>query len=114
MGRYKAKLIDKNRYCKRYPYIRAPKRLTYQGSSDMALELGTIVFNNQSSGSFTFEIPFDDINYNVVAVPKDTTADDSAQVNIHVDKANSSRHQVTVLASAPFTGEVDIIAIRIV
>ncbi len=113
MGRYKARLIDKNRYCKRYPFVRAPKKLAYQGSSDMALELGTIVFNNQTSGVFTFEVPFTDSSYNVVAVPKDTTDSDSAQVNIYVDNSASSRFQVKVLASAPFTGEVDIIAIRI-
>ena len=62
MGRYKAKLVDKNRLCKRYPFIRAPKRLVYQGSSDMALELGTITFNNEYSGIFIFQVPFDNIN----------------------------------------------------
>ncbi len=113
MGRYKAKLVDKNRLCKRYPFIRAPKRLVYQGSSDMALELGTITFNNEYSGIFIFQVPFDNTDYNVVAIPKDTTSADSAQVNIYVDKANSDRFQVKVLASAPFTGEVDILAIRI-
>ena len=71
------------------------------------------MFQNASVGTLVFEVPFDSNDYNVVAVPKDTTADDSAQVNIYVDKAQSDRFQVTVQASAPFTGEVDVFAIRI-
>ena len=113
MGRYKAKLIDKNRFSKKYPFVRAPKRLVYQGSSDMAIELGSLEFNNESEKTFIFEIPFTDTLYSVVAVPKDTTDTDSAQVSIYIDQANTSRFQVHVKASAPFTGKVDIIAIRI-
>ncbi len=113
MGRYKAKQVDKNRLCKRYPFIRAPKRMVFQSTTVMALELGKIIFQNASVGTLVFEVPFDSTDYNVLAVPRDTTAEDSAQVNIYVDKANSSRFEVTVRSSAPFTGEVDVIAIRI-
>lgn len=113
MGRYKARLIDKNRFCKKYPFVRAPKRLVFQSSSDMALELGQITFNNATTGVLVFEVPFDDKDYTVVAVPRDTTSTDSAQVNVYVDNANSSRFQVKVDSSAPFTGIVDVLAVRI-
>ena len=48
MGRYKAKQVDKNRLCKRYPFIRAPKRMVFQSTTVMALELGKIIFQNAS------------------------------------------------------------------
>ena len=113
MGRYKARIVDKNRFTKKYPFVRAPKRLAFLGTSDLALELGKLTFNNETSKTFTFEVPFEDSNYNIVAIPRDTTSADSAQVNIFIDRDGTDASKVKVDATAPFTGVVDIMAIRI-
>jgi len=113
MGRYKARVIDRNRFSKKYPFVRAPKRPAFLGTTDIALELGTLTFNNESSKDFYFEAKFDSTDYNIMLVARDTGTGESAAVNLYVDNALSDTDKVRVSASAAFTGQVDIVAIRI-
>ena len=58
MAKIKGRIIDKNRYAKKYSLRRAAPRLTYQGDSDLSIELGTIRFENEEQKLFVFEAPF--------------------------------------------------------
>ena len=113
MARTKFKSVDKNRFVKRYQFIKSPKRKTFQMNNEMAIELGRLSFVNESEKLFVFEEAFTDKNYAITVIPRDTTVNDSAHVNIFIDNDRSSKSQVMVVASAPFTGEVDIMAIRV-
>ena len=113
MGSLRAKLIDRNRYAKRYPVVRAPKRMTYLGDEYLAIEVGSITFSEDDTGSLTYEAKFPDANYQVVAIARESSDTDNANVNIFIDSANTTQSKVTVKASAPFTGIVDIIALRL-
>ena len=113
MGSLRAELISRNRFGKRYPVIRAPKRMTYRGDEYLAIEVGSITFSEDDTGSLTFEAKFPDVNYQIVAIARETSNTDQANVNIFIDSANTSQSKVTVKASAPFTGIVDIIALRL-
>ena len=115
MSRIKFRLVDKNRLVKRYPFVRTPARLAMQsdGAKSVAIEIGKLEFNNEDSKSFRFEKKFDSANYNIVAVPRQSTTIDSADVNVFIDNAQSDELQVTIGASAPFTGIVDIFAIQV-
>jgi len=110
MGSLRAKLIDRNRFAKRYPLVRAPVRTTYMGDSDMAVEVGSIYFNNVDSGTLTYEGRFPDTSYQVIAIAR-SDGTNLADVNVFVtDKSQTS---VTVGASSNFTGYVDVFAVRI-
>ena len=85
MAKLRGRIIDRNRYSKRYPFIRAPKRYSYLGDEDLAIELGTLTFTDESEKRFTFERQFNSTNYVVVATPRDTAAADNAQVSLMVD-----------------------------
>lgn len=115
MGKIRGKIVDRNRYQKRYPFIRAPKRYTYLGDEYLAIELGTLTFNNEKVKQFNFEAPFADTNYVVVATPRDSTTDTggSAQVSIMVDGTTIDKSFVRIVASDEFTGMVDVIAIKV-
>jgi hypothetical protein len=110
MGSLRAKLVDRNRYAKRYPLIRAPVRTTYTGDSDMAVEVGSIYFNNAESGTLTFDASFVDTNYQVIAVARNSGSE-TADVNVFV--SDKSQTSITVQASSNFTGYVDVFAVRI-
>ena len=110
MSSLRARLVDKNRYSKRYPLVRAPVRLTYMGDSDLAIEIGSIYFDNAESGTLNFDSRFIDSNFQVVAVAR-SSGTENADVNVFIsDKSTSS---VTIQASSNFTGYVDIFAVRI-
>ena len=110
MGSLRAKLVDRNRYAKRYPLVRAPVRTTYLGDSDLAIEVGSIYFDNAESGTLTFDARFVDTNYQVIAVAR-SSGIETADVNVFVtDKSSTS---VTVQASSNFTGYVDVFAVRV-
>ena len=113
MPKIKAKLIDKNRFTKKYPLIRAPKKITFQGDTELEIEILQVEFVNQSEKEGFFEEPQKDTNYRVLVSARDTTASDSAQVTLSIDNALSDLSKVTILASAPFTGLVDVIVIRV-
>ena len=113
MGSLRARLIDRNRYAKRYPLIRAPKRLTYIGDQNLAIEVGSIYFDNVDSGTLTFEIPFADTSHQIVATARDSGDDGGADVNIWIDGSASSSAAVVVKSSAIWTGYVDIFAVKI-
>ena len=111
MGRFKFRLVDKNRMVKTYPFIRTPKRTALQSQTDAAIEIGQLMFNNEEKKTFIFQESFDNTNYAVVAVPRQSTTADSANVNIYVVNDETTKSQVTIGASAPFTGIVDLFAI---
>ena len=110
MGSLRVRLYDKNRYSKRYPMIRAPARMTYIGTNDLNIEVGSIYFNNVDIGTLHFDAPFADSAFQVIAMPRDVGTD-SANVNIHI--SDYDKTSVTVSSSAIFTGYVDIFAVRI-
>lgn len=112
MARVKAKSIDRNRLVKRYPFIRAPKRMTFMADSDLIIELIVLEFNDEESKRGEFQLPYQDTNYRVAISPRDTGSD-SSQVNIAVDDDLSDTAGITVNASAKFTGKVDVLIIRI-
>lgn len=110
MGSLRVRLIDRNRYAKRYPLVRAPVRTTYVGDSDFAIEVGSIFFDNVDVGTLNFEAPFADTNFQVMAIarPYDAT---TADVNVYV--TSKSQNAVTVESSSNFTGYVDVFVVRI-
>jgi hypothetical protein len=113
MAKIRGKMIDRNRYGKRYPFIRSTKRFSYLGDSDLAIELGTIVFNGESEKIFYFEEKFGDTSYVVMAMARDTIDGNSAQVSLMVDGTTLNRSYVKIVASEIFTGKVDVLAIKV-
>jgi len=113
MGSLRAKLIDRNRYSKRYPLIRAPKRISYLGDQNMSIEVGSITFTNAESGTLTFELPFTDTSFQILASARDSGDSGGVDVNIWVDNATTTASSVTVKSSAIWTGVVDIFAVKI-
>ena len=55
MGKLRARIFDRNRYSKRYPFIRGPKRYSYMGDADLSIELGTLTFTGEKEKKFVFE-----------------------------------------------------------
>ena len=115
MGKIRGRIVDRNRYSKRYPFVRAPKRYTYLGDEYLAIELGTLTFTNDTIRQFNFEAPFEDTDYVVMATPRDTAtnAAGSAQVSLMVDGSTLDRSFVRIIASSAFTGQVDVVAIKV-
>lgn len=112
MARLKARSIDRNRLTKKYPFVRAPKRMTFFSDKDVVIELIVLEFQDEESKRADFEIPFSAKDYRAVISPRDTGTD-SANVNVYIEDSLSDASGVTVNASAPFTGKVDVIIIRI-
>lgn len=112
MGSLRATLIDRNRYSKRYPLIRAPIRTTYIGDKDLAIEVGSIYFNNVDTGTLTFEAPFLDTNYQAIAVAREPDSENQT-ANVNVFVTSKSVTSLTVQASSNFVGYVDIFVVRI-
>jgi hypothetical protein len=113
MGKLRAKIIDRNRYAKRYPFVRAPKRYSYLGDADLAIELGTITFTNSKEQTFKFEQQFPSTDYVVMAMPRQSESGEDASVSLMVDASTLDRSFVKIIASALFTGQVDVLAIRV-
>ena len=109
MGSLRARLIDRNRYAKRYPLVRAPVRTTYMGDSDLSIEVGSIYFDNTDTGTLAFDARFIDSTYQVIAVARNSGVE-TADVNVFV--TNKSENSVTIQASSNFTGYIDGIAVR--
>jgi len=113
MAKVRGKMIDRNRYGKRYPFIRSPKRFSYLGDANLAIELGIIKFEGESEKIFYFEEKFDDANYVVMAMPRDTSDGNSAQVALMVDSTTMNRSYVKIIASEIYTGKADVLAIKV-
>jgi len=113
MAKIRGKMIDRNRYGKRYPFIRSPKRISYLGDADLSIELGTLEFSGESEKIFYFEEKFSDNDYVVMAMARDTTVSNSAQVSLMVDNTTLNRSFVKIIASEIFTGKVDVLAIKV-
>jgi len=86
--------------------------LTYLGTENISIEVGSITFTNADSGILTFEAPFLDESYQVVVAMRDTGDASGVNVNVYIDSASSSNREVVVRASAKFTGIVDILAVK--
>lgn len=112
MSSLRAKLIDRNRYAKRYPLVRSPARYSYVGDSDMAIEVGSVYLTDSDSGTFTFEVGFPDSNYQAFAVARDDGSGQTSNVNVFVTSKTSS--YVNVQASSNFTGYIDVFVVRVV
>lgn len=113
MGRLKGKSFDRNRMSKKYPFVKAAKRTTYVGDQDLVMEMGTLEFNNEIEKVFTFESAFKDSSYNIMLVVRDTGTGESAHVNVYVDNTASDTEKIKVVASAKFTGKVDVMAVKV-
>lgn len=113
MSRLLGRTRDRNRFTKKYPFVRAPQRLTVETQQTLEIELLTLEFNNESSKEGTFEQSFPDTTYRALISPRDTGAGDSANVALSIDDNLSDRFKITVNASAPFTGIVDVVALRV-
>ena len=115
MAKMKGRLVDRNRLVKKYSYVRAPKRLTYLGDRDMELEAVQVSFDNESEKQVNFEFPFSDENYQVSLTSRQTASesDDSAAVTLSVEADSRTATGFTINASAPFTGEVDVLVVKI-
>ena len=115
MSRFKARSRDRNRFTKKYPFVRAPRRMEMISTGEIAIELGRLKFFDESSKTLVFEAEFEDNGYTIVAVPRNTedANTDSAQVSIYIDANTATNKQVTVHASSNFTGEVDVVAIKV-
>ncbi len=115
MAKMKGRLVDRNRLVKKYSYVRAPKRLTYLGDRDMEMEAVQVDFNNQSSQNVNFEFPFSGLDYQVSLTSRQTASetDDSAAVTLSVEADSRTVNGFTINASAPFTGQVDVLVVKI-
>ena len=113
MARMKAKSIDRNRLAKKYPFVRAPKRMSFFGDNDIIIELLTVTFTNEASKTLSFSEPMPSTDYRVAFSPRNTSDSDSANVNLYVNDSGTDANQVAILASAPFTGVVDVIIIKV-
>ena len=77
------------------------------------IEIFTVEFNNESEKDGYFEVQQKDTNFRVLVSPRDTTDTDSAQVALAIDHALTDVDKVRIEASAPFTGKVDVIILRV-
>ena len=114
MAYVKGKIFDRNRYSKKYPLVRAPKKMTFRGDADLQIEVFTVTFNNESEKEAFFDAPYDDTNCRILLSARETSGNDSAQVSLAVDSAGTSAEKVRIEASAPFTGDVDVVVLRVV
>ena len=112
MARITGKLRDRNRFTKKYPFVRAPKREILESTGTIILEFLSLEFSNEDTKTGDYETPFTDSDFRVLLSPRDTTAEDSANVSLVVDNVSNTT-TVKVNASAPFTGIVDVIAIKV-
>jgi len=79
----------------------------------MAMEMGSVYFDNADTGILTFEIPLVDDNFQVVATPRDSGDAGGADVNVYIDGLNTTSEKVVIKTSALFTGYVDVFAVRL-
>jgi len=114
MSRLNSKLIDRNRYNKKYPFVRAPKRFTYYGDGDLNMEAGTIYFDGQTNGYYDFEVPFSDSDYNVTLTARDLGGGVPSGLSFYVDNNKSTSSRLWVSTSQPFEGSIDFLAIKII
>ncbi len=113
MSKIKARTIDRNRFNKKYPLVRTPKRLSFVGDSDLQIEILTVNFSNEDSKEVNFESEYPDTDFRILLSPRDTTSSDSAQVTLAIDSSQTNTAKAKIEASAPFTGIVDVVVIRV-
>ena len=114
MSKVKTRTVDRNRFAKKYPLVRAPRRPVLQADSGLEIEVLTVEFNNESAKFGVFESAYPSTDFRVLVSARETTAADSAQVTLAIDDDLTSTTQVRIEASAPFTGTVDVIVLRVV
>ena len=115
MARIKGRLVDRSRYVKRYSYVRAPKNLSYLGNQNLEIEALRVSFNGEISKNVVFEFPFKSTDYQVSLTVRQTVAEsvDSASVSLAIEHDSISTTGFQINASAAFTGDVDVLAVRI-
>ena len=110
MGTLRARSMDRNRYAKRYPLIRAPIRSVFVTDNELSVEVGSIYFDNTNTGTFIFDAQFTDSNVQVFAIARKSGVEIS-DVNVFVQSVTAGH--VTIESSSNFTGYVDIFAVRV-
>ena len=113
MSRIKSRIVDRNRYEKKYPVVRVPKKPSFLGDSNLEVEVLTVNFENQDSKDVFFGVKYENTDFRILLSPRDTTAEDSAQVTLAIDDALTDTSKTRIEASAPFTGIVDVVIIRV-
>lgn len=113
MTRLRARSKDKNRFTKKYPFRRAPSRFVLETDESVIIEFLTLTFNNESKKSGSFDTQFTDTNYRVMMSVRDTTSSDSANVVLSIYDPETDTSKVTITSSAPFTGTVDVVVIKV-
>ena len=106
MAAYKKR--DLNRFVKVYPYVRFPPQFVYEYENiqgDASVEAGKITFNNAESGSYTFTSTYSTVP-SVVITTVDTAGNSGTNVSVTITSITTA--QVTVTASAAFTGQVHV------
>lgn len=114
MAYVKGKIFDRNRYSKKYPLVRAPKKNTFRGDNDLQIEVITVDFENESEKDGYFSAQFENSsNMRILLSPRDSEDSDSAMVALAIDHALTDISKVRINASAPFTGKVDVIVLYV-
>ena len=115
MAKTRGRLFDRNRLVKRYPYVRAPKRNVFVGDKNVEIETIRVSFNGEITKNVVFEKPFKSNDYRVSLTARQTVAEsvDSAMVSLAIESASISTTGFTINASSAFTGEVDVLVIRL-
>lgn len=115
MQRLSSKTIDRNRFNKKYPFVRAPKRLTYVGQGDLNMEYGTIYFDGGTEGYHNFQVPFPGNDYNITisaVAPVGETLPEG--LTFQVDSARSNSETLWITSNMPFEGMVNFLAVKII
>lgn len=114
MAKVTTRTVDRNRFSKKYPLIRAPRRPVLQADSGLEVEVLTVEFNNEETKSADFESAYPNKDFRVIVSARETTSSDSAQVTLAIDDDLTTTSRVKIDASAAFTGTVDVIVLRVV
>jgi hypothetical protein len=101
---------DKQRFRKVYPFIRKKPVLESTTSGDTAIiEVGAIVFSNESSVTHAFSTSFSSAPI-ITVVSVDSESNDMANVNVYISSITTS--DVVVETSQLFTGTIHYHAIQ--
>ena len=108
------RLRDKTRFQKQYPARRQePQYETVVDPNELkVVETANLAFSNEETKTYTFGQSYSSTPI-VVATPLSTTVsgEETASVNLYISSVSST--QVTISASAPFTGKASLMIVSV-
>jgi hypothetical protein len=108
------RLRDKNRFQKQYPVRRLePQYETVVDANELkVVETANLTFTNEETKTYVFGQGYSSTPI-VVATPLSTTltGEETASVNLYISTVSST--QVTIAASAPFTGKASLLIVSV-